>query len=277
MPDLQPMPVTSLNAITKDFDTKLSRQLTTKRVLVVGGSVVAVAAALPVVIMAVQAGLALFAFGGLVVVGLTAKKMFPLWMYKVENRIREANQAEKNRTLVAMKQEAKTNPIEQAQNEYFRRSKQYEVFKEAMVAIGGKVKSFKSKLDATRKAKPKYDLSQEEAAYDKMKQFYDSRVTRLEDAHVKLGLFKEKIDEANTKWEFQLDANAAIRAMNATDQEAKMAEIMTEVAFDSVQQEFDSVFARLDVDAAELSANKTLDFDGGSLDVSTIKIGDTNG
>ena len=68
-------------------------------------------------------------------------------------------------------------------------------------------------------------------------------------------------------------ANVAIRAMNATDQETKINEILTEVAFDSVQQEFDAVFARLDVDAAEINATRALEFGQGmTIDVSALRI-----
>jgi hypothetical protein len=140
-------------------------------------------------------------------------------------------------------------------------------------AIGGKVGAFKSKLDKTKKERPKYDLLQETAAYERMKEFYDNRKVRLETAFVKLAQFHDKIEEANTKWEFQLAANEAIRAMNATDQETKINEILTEVAFDSVQQEFDAVFARLDVDAAEINASRALEFGQGvTIDVSAIHI-----
>lgn len=261
--------------IRQKFEADLKKQLTTKRVVVVAGVVASLAVLLPLAVFIAQAVAALAAAGVLAVGGLVAWKMLPRWIRTIEHREIERNQAEMNRHLAALKNEARKNPIEQAQNEYLRRSRQYETFKAALEQIGGQVASFRSKLEKTKREKPSYDLRQETAALEKMQQFYTSRVERLKAAFRSLQLFKEKIEEAQTKWEFQLQANAAIRAMNATDQEAKMAEILTAVAFDTVQTEFDSVFARLDVDAAEINDTKALEFAPGvTIDVSAVHIGD---
>lgn len=264
-------------AIREKFGTELQKSLTSKRLMYGGAAAVTVLVVGAVVIKILVTGIAIMALGGvaaaLAAAGVVAWKKIPRWLYTIENKEKERVQIEMNRHLSALKSEAKKNPIEQAQNEYLRRSGQYEAFKKALETIGGKVGAFKSKLDKTKREKPNYDLSQETAAYDKMKQFYDNRMERLGVAHIKLGQFRDKIEEASTKWEFQLAANDAIRAMNATDQEAKINEILTEVAFDSVQQEFDAVFARLDVDAAEINASRALEFGQGmTIDVSALRI-----
>lgn len=259
--------------IREQFGVDLRKQITTKRVMIGGVSLLGLAVALPVAVMAVQAGAALVVVGALVVGGYLVWRRVPLWIQRNENSIIEANQRELNRHLAALKQEARKNPIEQAQNEYLRRQRQYEAFKSAMEQIGGKVQAFGTKLARTKKERPNYDMSQETAAYEKMKAFYDSRIERLKVAFQKLSAFRDKIEEASVKWEFQLDANDAIRAMNATDQEAKINEILTEVAFDSVQQEFDAVFAKLDIDAAEMNAQNALEFGSGmTIDVSAVHI-----
>jgi hypothetical protein len=267
------LPASQELATRQEFATKLEKVVSSKRTLFALGSVAVLAIILPLAVAALKAGLALIAIGFLALMGVAAWKMIPRWLLTIENRERELIQQEMNRHLAALKKEAKQNPIEQAQNEYLRRSAQYEAFKAAMGIIGGKVQSFRSKLAQTKRDKPAYDLSQETAALERMTQFYTNRMERLQTAFVKLGQFKEKIEEANTKWEFQLAANDAIRAMNATDKDAKINEILTAVAFDSVQQEFDSVFAKLDVDAAELNASKALEFGQGmTIDVSAIHI-----
>ena len=264
-------------AIREKFGNELQKSLTSKRLMYGGAAAVTVLVVGAIVIKILITGIAIMALGGVALgllgAGVVAWKKIPRWLYTIENKEKERVQIEMNRHLLALKSEAKKNPIEQAQNEYLRRSGQYEAFKRALETIGGKVGAFKSKLDKTKREKPRYDLSQETAAYDKMKQFYDNRIERLGVAHIKLGEFRDKIEEASTKWEFQLAANDAIRAMNATDQEAKINEILTEVAFDSVQQEFDAVFARLDVDAAEISATQALEFGQGmTIDVSAVRI-----
>ncbi len=264
-------------AIREKFGIELQQKLRSKHLLYGGVAVVGLVVIGGVVVSALMAAVQIAVLGGLLGVlalgGVVAWKKIPRWLLSVENREKELVRVEMNRHLSALKAEAKKNPIDQAQNDYLARSAQYAQFKTAMEKIGGKVTGFKSKLDRTKKEKPNYDLTQETEAYEKMKQFYDKRMSRLGEAVVKLAKFKEKIEEASTKWEFQLDANDAIRAMNTTDQEAKINEILTEVAFGSVQQEFDAVFAKLDVDAAELSATRSLEFGSGmTIDVSAIRI-----
>lgn len=215
-----------------------------------------------VTLAAASAAVGLAVIGIIGIIGIAAFQAMPMLAQKWENRL-----------LAARKREARKNPIEQAENEYLRRSQQYQAFRAALEKIGGMVANFGSKLERTRREKPNYDLRAETEAYEKMKLFYQNRKDRLVKADQLLDAFKEKIEEARTKWEFQLEANAAIRAMNVTDKEAKINEILTEVAFDSVQQEFNTVFAKLDVDAAEISGQKQLQFAPGvMLDISAIRV-----
>lgn len=259
--------------IKTHFADEMRKQITAKRVVLGVGALGALVVLSPVIILAVKAGFALAAAAALGIGGLFAWKRMPYWVLKQENRIKLLIMQEQNAHLARLKAEAKKNPIEQAENEYLRRGRQYEDLKRALEIIGGQVQAFESKLFTTKREKPSYDLSQETAALDKMKLFYNNRKDRLKSAQQKLIQFKEKLEEARTKWEFQLQANAAIRAMNATDQEARINEILTEVSFTAVQQEFDSVFAKLDVDAAEITAQDQLEFAPGvSIDIHNINI-----
>ncbi len=256
--------------IRQQFRLVLRKKLVSKQILIAVGAILTLAALLPVAIAAVQAGLALILVGALVALGITSWKMLPWWILAVENRVRERVQAEENRSLAAMKKEASQNPIEQAQNDYLRRSRQIEDFKGALEQIVARVSSFKARLERTKRERPNFDLRAETEALAKMEEFCANRLQRLTTAVEKLGRFKDKIEEARTKWEFQLAANAAIRAMNETDRDAQINEILTQVAFGTVQQEFDAIFAKLDVDAAEIRGTKALEFGGASIDLSTI-------
>lgn len=259
--------------IKQSFEEKIASEITTKRILVGVGATIGLAVLLPVAFMAAQTGMYLAVVGGFVLIGGVVYKKLPGWQFRLENSIREENQKEMNRHLAALQAEAKKNPIEQALSNYIERSNQYNSFKKAIQEIGGLVESFKNKLEKTKKEKPNYDLSNESRALEKMTEFYESRKNRLEEAYKTLCLFHEKIDEAKTKWEFQLKANEAIRAMNNADKDAKINEILTDIAFDTIQEEFDSIFAKLDVDAVEINAQKSLSFGNGiTLDTSEIEI-----
>jgi hypothetical protein len=260
-------------AVREQYATALTKQITRKHVMIGALGLAGMAIVLPVAVLAVQAGLALAAAGALGIGGLLVWKRVPLWIQRNENSIREASQQEMNRHLAALKAEARKNPIEQAENNYLLRSNQYQAFKQAMIKINAAVSGLGNKLERNKKEKPGMDFSQETEAYNKMSQFVENRMIRLSDAQRKLQAFHTKIEEAKIKWEFQLEANAAIRAMNAVDQDTKINEILTAVAFDSVQREFDTVFASLEVDAVEISGKNQLEFGPGMMvDVSEIRI-----
>lgn len=257
--------------LRQQFQGQLTRRLRYRHLLLGGGAVIGLAVAVPVIIAAVEAGVGLLALAGLAAMAFAGWRMVPRFVLTIENREREKIQQEMNRHLAALKAEAKKNPIEQAENEYLRRTEQYQAFKTAMEQIGGKIRAFKSKLDQTKRDKPGYDLRTETEALTRMQDFYTNRMQRLETAAKMLTQFKDKIEEARIKWDFQLQANDAIRAMNATDRDAQINVILTEVAFDQVQSQFDEVFAKLDVDAAEMRGKNALDFGGASIDLDTLQ------
>ena len=258
--------------IISKFDGQLKNQLLLKRSMIVGGGVLALVGTLPLLLMAVQAGLALVALGGLALVGIFAKFRLPVWIMQIENRAREAIQSEKNRHIAALKAEAKKNPIEQAENELIRRTDQYNKAKAAIGAIGAKVSAFEDKLTKNKQKNPTMDFSSEQRALEKMRQFYEAKKGTLTSANTALAELRKAIDQAKIKWDFAKDANDAFAAMSATDKDAILGGILTEVAFDSVTEEFGKIFAKLDVEATELSDKSALTFDNSKLDIADISI-----
>lgn len=253
------------------YKRKVQEALSKKRVIIIAGSVFALATLAPIIILAINAGLFLVAGGGLLLSGMFAWIRIPYWITKQENKVNELIMQEKNRHLAQLKEEAKRNPIEQADNDYLLRNKKHDSFKAALVVVGGKVESFRTKLEKMKKDNPTYDLSKEVKTLEKMELFYNNRMDRLKLARQKLDAFKTKIDEARVKWNFTLEANAAISAMNLVDQNTYINEILTEVSFDTVQQEYASIFAQLEVDAAEMSS-RNLKFDDQEIEIPNLEI-----
>jgi hypothetical protein len=259
--------------IRQQFTTAIGQEVTTKRLIIGGATAGALVILAPAVLVLAKVGMIMTALGVSAVGCGVAYKWLPWIVQRTENAVIEAQNHEANRHLIALKLEAKENPIEQAQNEFMRRSTQYANFKSAMEKIGGKVTSCRTKLQKMAADRPQYDLTEQWKGLEKMETFYNNRIERMKQAYIKLQEFKAKIDEAKEKWEFQLMANDAIAAMNSTDKDALIGEILVEVAFDSVQQEFDAIFAKLDIDAAEVSAQKQLDFGTDmKLDISEIEL-----
>jgi hypothetical protein len=236
--------------------------------LVVGvGVLVVLAGATSLIAAAVSAAVGLATIGAIALGGVALVQALPLLGQKLENKL-----------LTARKREAAANPIEQLQNEWLRRNEMVASFKEAMTSITAQVQTMKDRLTHKRAADTKNgvttDLSQEEAAIKKMEVFVQNRTQRLAAANQALVDFKRAIDDASFKWEFQLQANEAFAAMNATDRNAQMGEILSDTAFTSVQSRFNEVFARLELDAVEITGTKKLAFDTNhSIDVSGIDMG----
>ncbi len=176
--------------------------------------------------------------------------------------------------IARLKAMAKRNPIEQAESEYLNRGERFNTFKSALEKIGAKLKATDSKI-ARKKLEPtskNFDFRQIETELGKANAWYKDRLDRLATAKIALVAFHNKLDEARFKWEIQLDMNDAIRSMNATDRDSKINEMLVEIAFDTVQKEFDTIFAKMEVDAAEVNSTKELRFGSISIDTSDVNV-----
>lgn len=243
--------------VKQKFLEETQSQLSSKKWVAVGVGVVLLAIFSSIAVAALTAGLALTALAGvglaLTVSSIYVYKRFPLWIQKMENNVIEAKQKEMLNHLESMKKTAKLNPIEQMESTYMLKKNKLTEFSKAVVALKASVDKQQRKLKQIKKEKPHYDMSEEEAQTQKMENYVVLKEAQLLKASAALADFKDNVDQIKIKWEFQLEANEAIKAMNTSDKESMMAELLTDTAFEQVHTSFDKVFAQMELEMNDIN------------------------
>ncbi|MYM92333.1 hypothetical protein [Duganella vulcania] len=228
-----------------------------------GVGVVAVLALLKTVVLgALASGLGLLALGGIGCLFVGAFQALPLLGQKLENRL-----------LAARKSEARANPIEQLQNYRLSKAKYLAAFKEAVGAIGAQVQSMSEMIDDRKKAKPDYDASQQERAVQQMRAAHQALVVKYKKGEEALRQLDEVIDDQKFKFKFGQAGQAAIKSLNSTSGEDVLNEMLAGEAFDSVRDNFNRVFADLELEGAKLNSAEKLSFnDGMTIDLMNVRL-----
>lgn len=259
--------------IREQFAVDLRKQITTKRVIVGTAGVVGLAVALPVAIMAVQAGFALVAVGALAVGGYLTWRRVPLWIQRNENSITEASNRERNRHLTALKQDARTNPVEQLQNYLLSKKGQLDKYMDFVKQIGSQVKSTSDMLDERKRQKPDKDYSKKDQAVNAMGKAYQFHLQKVEAGKKALNDLKEAVEDAQFDWKFGQAGQAAMQNMKALEGQDLLNEMLASESFDAVRTNFNNVFSDIEVQIGTINSSKQLDFgEGIVIDVSNVKI-----
>ena len=197
----------------------------------------------PLIWSAVHAGVGLLSLAVVTAIGFAAFQALPIGLQKLENRL-----------LAWRKAEARSNPIEQLQNECLRREDRLQSFRQALVTIGGQIESMRQMIDERRHTDPMHVLHRQERAVQRMAQFYEANVRRLEDANAALEAFKNQVKQKVFEWEFAQAGQVVMQALNPTEMDDLMQGLLTDEALRSVQQRFNTVFAELDVEMRSMDA-----------------------
>ena len=213
------------------------------RAIAVAAVVGALAVSAPLITMAITAGAGLLTLAGMALVGFVALQAMPLALQKLENRL-----------LQARKQEARDNPIEQLQNDCLRREERLQTFRRALVCIGGQIESMRVMV-AERKGKaPHHVLDKQERAIARMDHFYQANIGRLNEAHKALEDFRTQVTQKAFEWKFAQAGQVVMAALNPTEMQDLMQDLLSDEALRSVQNRFNMVFAELDVDLRSINA-----------------------
>lgn len=217
----------------------------------------------PVIVLAVSGGLGLLALAAIAALGAAMFQALPLLGQKLENRL-----------LAARKAEARRNPIEQLQNFLLQKRQRVALFKQAVVAIGTQIKSMADMIEDRKRQRPGYDASKQEHAVKAMKDAHVLLVVKYKHAEQALVQLNEVVEDKKFEWRFGQAGQAAIQNLNATSGQELLDQMLADEAFDSVRDNFNQVFAELEMAAANLSTAKELSFnDGMSIDLSSIQLG----
>jgi len=232
------------------------------RVAAVAAVLVVLALAAPLIWGAVSAGVGLIVVIALALVLIGIVQALPLFGQKWENKL-----------LAERKAEARKNPIEQLQNFLLEKAKRVALFRQAVVQIDTQIKTLGDMLDNRKRTKPGYDASKQEAALASMKQAHQALESKYQRAEEALSQLREVIDDKKFEWSFGKAGQAAIAQLNAASGEDLLNKMLADEAFSSIRENFNHVFAELELEAGKLNSQNQLSFgDGMAIDLSAIHI-----
>jgi hypothetical protein len=213
------------------------------RCVAVCSTVALLALSAPMVWSAVSAGVGLAALAALAAAGTLVFQSLPLIMQGLENRL-----------LRLRKAAAATNPIEQLQNDCMRREQRLTAFRNALATIGGQIESMAQMIEERRHVDPGHVLNRQARALQKMVRFHAGNVKRLDEAEAALEAFRHHVRQKMFEWEFAQSGEVVMAALNPSELNDLMQDLLTDVALQSVQKRFNQVFAELDLEMRAIDA-----------------------
>lgn len=238
----------------------MNRNVVRGGIVVAGLGVLALLA--PVIWALASAGVGLIVLGIIGVVGFGLINALPYIGQKLENSI-----------LKLRKAEARQNPIEQLQNFLRQKAQQVAEFKSAVVSISAQIMSLESMVQQRKRERPGYDASAQERSIQAMKDAHAQLKQKYVNAERALEELKLAIQDKEFEWKFSQAGQAAMKSLNATSGKELMEAMLADEAFSSVTDNFNKVFADLEMEAKHLTDAKQLQFDSGmTIDVSAINL-----
>jgi len=213
------------------------------RIAAIASVTLGLALSVPLIWGAVAAGAGLLTLAALALCGVLLFQALPLLMQRLENRL-----------LRWRKAEARANPIEQLQNDCMRRELRLASFRRALVEIGTQIENMRQMVDERRQIDPAQVLDKQDRALQKMAQFHDINLARLEQAHAALQAFRQQVQQKLFEWQFAQAGQVVMQAMRPSEVADLMQDLLTDEALRSVQSHFNSVFAELDIEMRALDA-----------------------
>ncbi len=236
-----------------------------QKVFRIGAAVAAVAVLAilaPIIWAAASAGIGLIALGVIGIVGFGVIQMLPYFGQKIENIV-----------LKLRKAEARGNPIEQLQNFLRQKAQQVADFKSAVSSIGAQIKTLEDMVAQRKRERPGYNAAPQEASISAMREAYTTLKAKYINAENALSELKLAIQDKEFEWKFSQAGQAAMASLNATSGKELMEAMLADEAFSSVTDNFNKVFADLEMEAKHLTDIKHLEFDSGmTIDVSAINL-----
>jgi chromosome segregation ATPase len=175
--------------------------------------------------------------------------------------------------LKLRKGEARGNPIEQLQNFMRQKAQQVADFRAAVMTINGQIKNLQSMVEQRKKERPGYDATAQEKSIAAMTDAYNALRQKYKNAENALAELQVVIQDKEFEWKFSQAGQQAMQTLNATSGQELMEAMLADEAFSSVTDNFNKVFAELEMEAENLSAAKSLDFSPGmTIDVSAINL-----
>ena len=143
---------------------------------------------------------------------------------------------------------------EQLQNEVLRRAERLQAFRRALVTVGGQIESISEMLSERRQRDPAHVLDRQHKALQRLKQFHDANVMRLQQAQAALEEFRHQVEQKESEWRIALAIGDTVQLLDPNASDHLMQELLTDTALRSVQDRFNAVFAELDIQMRSVDA-----------------------
>lgn len=232
--------------------------------LAFGAGLLVLGFAFPFVMAAAKAGLALV---GLAVVGVA--------LFALVQALPLIGQKWENKLLAMRKAEAAANPIEQMQSTLAARAKQLAEFKKALTDIYTQIQGMVDMLSKRKKDAPTADYAKQDEAVKKMMAYYENGIAKYRAGNKALEDYSQKIHEKIFEWEFAQAGKKALSAMDPLTQQNILRDILSDTAMKSVQSQFNSVFADLDLEVTSLTNSDKIEYAPGmALNLSNLRVSD---
>ena len=213
------------------------------RALAAGSAAITLGVFAPFVWLAVSGGVGLFVLSGILLAAFAAVQALPLIGQKLENAL-----------LNARKAEARRSPIEQLQNEVLRRAERLRSFRKALVTVGGQIESIRQMIENSQTKFTGPVLARQERALEKLQQFHNINVGRLNQAQAALQEFKNTVAQKQSEWQIALAIDDANRALDPNAADHLIQDLLADTALRTVQDRFNNVFAELDVQMSSMDS-----------------------
>jgi hypothetical protein len=213
------------------------------RAAATAATVALLAISTPLIWAEVSGGLGLVALAAMAAVGTVLLQAIPLGLQRLENRL-----------LRLRKAEAQANPLEQLQNDCLRREERLQSFRRALVTIGGQIESLSQMVAERRLVDPAQVLERQTRALARMAHFYEVNLGRLQEAHAALDAFRHQVKQKMFEWEFAQAGQVVMAALNPSEMNDLVHDLLTDEALRSVQLRFNTVFAELDVEMRSMDS-----------------------
>lgn len=159
-----------------------------------------------------------------------------------------------NRVLAARKADVRRNPIEQLDRFLLQKTERAADFGRQLATIGSQIKTMRNLVAERKRRRPGYDATRLEDSIAQMEKFYEVRKKKLREAQAALAQVTEILEEKRFEHKFAVVGAKAMQSLKSDDGKLLLESILAEEALVAVRDNFNRVFAELEIEACAMAA-----------------------
>jgi len=135
-----------------------------------------------------------------------------------------------------------------------RRAQRLGSFRNALVQVGAHIESIEETIAERSHKDPGHVLDRQHRALTRLKQFHGLNIDRLIKAQAALEEYRLMVQRKESEWCIALEIEKATLALNPSQAEDLIQDLLTDTALRTVQDRFNAVFAELDIEMRSTSS-----------------------